>query len=622
MSSQLKKQKKTIKKVTKLVNKLPKKVNKIRGRGGYFSDALDWGKKAWSNLNENEREGASNFNKVANKIGNAIGSEFGIGKQLGNAGSWLSRVFGMGKYTIKRNTLLHPSGENLVQGMDTQSPPSFSTSGRGSDIIFSHREYVADVLSSINFRTTTYPINPGNPSLFPWMSQIASLYEEFEMLGMILEYKSSSGTSNTSAVPGMGLVLMATDYDPYDTTFNSKRQMEAAEFSSSGVPYSNFMHPIECDPKRNVLRTQYVVPGITNYTQASGDARFSVLGNTTIATIGQQADNVTMGELWVTYHVRLSRPILETAAQIFNQHIKTDLLMTGFLGTVTTFTTAGAVPFGVSTTGTGTSLRLVIDNTNNQLQGRFRVTYMYIGAGTPSLNVPAVHSSVPPGISNLGLTNLGHNDLRGDTFGFLLSRESDSGLSSGLYEFNTISTSVVDIPLLSYNTVVSLDIFIERVDHNLATPQILSRNELKALSTKSAIREAKISKDEVDSDNKGILVDRKQIKNLDSNTKGESSSGSVLTSTRQVDPSKLIKLQENKNITSKEDWTICEDKEFLISFINQIEKDNIESYDLDNCNTKLDIIKELITIDMTDSQMSYLLSKMKQLCTRLRLLQD
>lgn len=288
------------------------KFSGVRGKGGYFSDAVNWGKKAWRNLNENQRPDASRFNNVVNQLGQTIGGEFGVGKQLGNAASWVSRALGMGKYEVKENSLASSWGHGVhLAGNHESSPPKFYSNGNGSDIVFAHSEFVTNIKSSIDFKSKTYAINPGNPILFPWASKIGRLYEEFKMLGMLIEYRPTSGTSNTSAVPGMGTVMLATDYDVYDHTFSSKRAMNAAEFSSSGTPYDTILHAIECDSKRNVLSSMYVQPGLTEALQATGDARFSILGNTTIATEGQQADDVVMGELYVTYHWRLSRPTLE-----------------------------------------------------------------------------------------------------------------------------------------------------------------------------------------------------------------------------------------------------------------------------------------------------------------------
>lgn len=281
-------------------------VPRIHGKGGYFTDALRAVTKPF--LDETESKGM--VNKAARGLGGALGGATGIpgaGRLLGNAGSWLSRLFGQGAYDVRKNSLM-----SSVEGAPTVSkPPVFGSIKKGADIIFSHSEFVANVTSSETFSATTYPINPGNPVLFPWMSKIAVLFEEFEMLGLIVEYRSMSATAVGTTSSAMGIVIMATDYDCYDTNYASKRAMEAAEYSSSGVPFKTFIHPIECDNRRNTLGLHYVVPGITTSSMAAGDQRMSVLGNFCVATEGQQTAGEKIGEIWVSYHLRLSRPILE-----------------------------------------------------------------------------------------------------------------------------------------------------------------------------------------------------------------------------------------------------------------------------------------------------------------------
>jgi hypothetical protein len=99
--------------------------------------------------------------------------------------------------------------------------------------------------------------------------------------------------------------------------------MEASEFANSVKASYSTLHPIECDPKRNVLGKMFVLPGITNVNQINtpgsttfADPRFDTLGQTYIATQGAESGTIasTLGEIWVTYKVRLSRPILETGA--------------------------------------------------------------------------------------------------------------------------------------------------------------------------------------------------------------------------------------------------------------------------------------------------------------------
>jgi len=65
------------------------------------------------------------------------------------------------------------------------------------------------------------------------------------------------------------------------------------------------IHPIECDPSQLPLDHLYVF----NAVPGSNDPRWSTLGTTYLATVGQQAA-ATLGELWVSFDVEFYMPKL------------------------------------------------------------------------------------------------------------------------------------------------------------------------------------------------------------------------------------------------------------------------------------------------------------------------
>lgn len=263
---------KKVKKIVKQVVKATKTKNNTggRSRGGHRQYTRELGSYLGKSL--------------LGPSGAALGQE---------AGAFFGHITGMGAYHVNRNSLLTNTG-----------PPSFSSNGEGC--VISHREFLADISSSIAFTNTSYPLNPGMSATFPWLSTVASSFESYEMLGLVFEYKTTSGTAVGSTNTALGAVVMATDYDSYDTAFTSKQQMEAYEFSTSAVPCSSFIHPVECDPRMNVLRNQYIRTGAV-----SGELHLYDMGNFQIATVGSQAAAV-VGELWVSYKVRLLKPKLPT----------------------------------------------------------------------------------------------------------------------------------------------------------------------------------------------------------------------------------------------------------------------------------------------------------------------
>lgn len=249
--------------------------------------------------NQRQVKKASPIGSFIKDVGSSLGSFIAgpVGAKVGGkAASYISRIMGQGDYKINENTLV--VGNNI---------PSFSTNG--DDVIIRHRELVKDVVGSVAFTNTGYLINPGNTILFPWLSKIAALFQEYKFHGLVFEYKSTSGSAIASTNNALGAVIMATDYDSMDSIYTTKRSMENTEFATSGTTMDSFIHPIECDSSRNVLGKQYVSTSST-ITLAQDDPRFYYQGIFQFATGGQQAA-VTIGELWVSYQVRLSRPTFD-----------------------------------------------------------------------------------------------------------------------------------------------------------------------------------------------------------------------------------------------------------------------------------------------------------------------
>jgi len=239
-------------------------------------------------------------------------------------------IFGMGDYSVKYNSLTAAGG-----------PPQFSSNGNSRSTIVSHREFVRDIVGTTTYSSTVFSITPSNNTLFPWLSSLATNYEEYRIHGMIFEFKATSGTSVASTNTALGAVVMATQYNPNDAPFSTKIEMENYEFATSGAPFENFLHPVECMPALTVAPQLYVNQPVS--ASSVVDNRLTDFGNFTIATVGMQASN-TIGELWVSYQIELLKPRLST-------------LQVGE-GTVAIIATAG-LPNGstVNAFGTNTSIQ-------------------------------------------------------------------------------------------------------------------------------------------------------------------------------------------------------------------------------------------------------------------------
>lgn len=271
----------------------------LKGRGVYKSPkSAAWGKKLAS--------GIASMTPLAP-----------ISGLLGEAGGWLGdkvgTLLGLGAYEVRKNSFVLP------EGLD---PPSMHT--RSGDTIIAHREYITDILTSSTpgaFNVQSFKINPGVSSTFPWLSEIASSYEEYEMLGCVFEFKSTSSDALNSTNTALGYVLQGTNYNAAAPNFLNKLAMLNTQYSTDCKPSQSCLHPIECDPHYNPMMSQYVRAGAV---PAGEDPKTYDLGNYQIATGGMQAASVVIGELWVTYQIALRKPVFgpQQGAGIMSDHMR------------------------------------------------------------------------------------------------------------------------------------------------------------------------------------------------------------------------------------------------------------------------------------------------------------
>jgi hypothetical protein len=259
--------------------------------------------------NKNKNINNKNLSQVlAQRLGANLGKTYlgsTHGAQLGSSiASYLSRISGMGAYRLSGNALAGPD------------VPAFRRDELGVRV--AHREYIGDIIGTTAFANNVQlSLNPGVSATFPWLSQLATNFEQYKLHGCAFEYKTTSGTSIGSTNTALGTVIMATQYDVYDTPFTTKQQMENYQFGSSCVPFENMVHPIECKPSQTTVDKLYIRSG-----SISGDQRLYDLGLFQLATAGMQSGVTTIGELWVTYDVTLMKPKISSAAQLFGHWVE------------------------------------------------------------------------------------------------------------------------------------------------------------------------------------------------------------------------------------------------------------------------------------------------------------
>lgn len=275
-------------KKTKQQQKRKTKEKRLVGKGDYSMTTNEYNSLV-SKLDKIDGKIPS-VKSFAGNVGGAIGGAFGkpaLGRSLAEKAS---AILGFGDYTIQTNSLMKGyDGSGIL--------PKFHSTSNGVRI--REREFLGDIVSSATagaFKNTNFPITPTDSSTFPWLSNIARLYDQWEPNGIVFEFVSTSSDFNGSA-QALGSLIMATDYDCMDSPFPNKVIMDNADYSNSGKPSISQVHGIECDPAQRPYKLMYT-KGITGEV-----ANRNTLGNFQVASAGVSAANVVLGELWVSYDI-------------------------------------------------------------------------------------------------------------------------------------------------------------------------------------------------------------------------------------------------------------------------------------------------------------------------------
>jgi hypothetical protein len=405
-----------------------------------------------------------------------------IGGQIGTtAGRFISKLTGMGDYRVNSNSLIAGNIQN----------PSFGNASLGS--VITHREFLTDITGSTSFTTEGFYINPGNPFTFPWLSNVAQHYEEYELLGLVFEYKATSGVSVGSTNTALGTVVMTTNYNAADPVFTTKQQMEAYLFTTSGSPFDHQIHPVECARGANVLNHLYTRGTVA--TPDGTDLRLYDLGLFQIATVGMQAANV-IGELWVSYNVRLYKPRLPSSLSegVNFMHIVSSPANNAATAAARLGTTGGVLRSSSTLTSTMTTNSFTLNQA-----GFYCVSASWVGA---TITATAVFSLG----SNMGFKTLLNDDTNTQSASFIATAANTLAIIQVAAEGDGAANTVT-ISGLTTMTAADADIFVTLVPEHVnlqSTKSLLQR--ISELETTVRRRDGSLILVNSDSDSKECWI--------------------------------------------------------------------------------------------------------------------
>lgn len=314
---------------------------------------------------------------VGRSLGGLAASSVGLPPKVGTflggkIGHLVEHITGFGDYTIENNSIMEGG----------LTPPQIVNSVDRGGYIVRHREYICDLTASTSFNCQTFPVNPGIPSIFPWLSQVASSYEEYEFRGLMFEFKSLSSDALLSSATStaLGFVAMATQYNPTNPPFSDKKLLENYEYSNSRKPSECFIHPVECKRRLNVDTHLYIRTGSV---PSGEDPKFYDLGVLNVAVGGCQASGGVLGELWVTYEVELFHPKYSLNGESLCDHWNNQ-------------TVTSANPLGLNRLlGTGSNLGTILSSTTITFpdyitDGNFLIIGVWTGSSIAGVSPPTM----------------------------------------------------------------------------------------------------------------------------------------------------------------------------------------------------------------------------------------
>lgn len=247
-----------------------------------------------------------------NTMGNMAGAALSEANPLLGAGFNAVRTLatGKGNYTASNNIVHNADAQGSGDGIMRFSSPTET-----GDLEICHTEFVSNIYAGgdSSFQQTLFDINPGIESTFNWGSSIAANFKEYELMQCAFSYKSSISDFQTSSGT-VGTVLAAVQYNPQEEPFDSQQAMMASVSAVSAKSTKNIFVGVECDPKllpggagSKFVRVGGLKP--TDQIQEYDQGRFSLATHNFPPALYNQC----IGELWVSYRVRLRRPTIAAA---------------------------------------------------------------------------------------------------------------------------------------------------------------------------------------------------------------------------------------------------------------------------------------------------------------------
>ncbi len=219
---------------------------------------------------------------------------------------------------------------------------------RGS-IRVQHREFIRNVGTTETFSNLgTFPLQPGDSSTFPWLSQIAQNYERWHPTRIDFKYEPFTSTFTE------GTCAMMIDYDPKDEGPINKAELLNSSGAMRTPVWSNLT--IRSNDSELAADTHLFVRVPTRAVYP-GNLRLTDSGTCFVATTEVTGDERDVGEIWVDYDITFHVPSLNRA----------EPLSTEVSGTGTQDRVLGEISADDAEPGSSTSFRNLVSSEGSSI---------------------------------------------------------------------------------------------------------------------------------------------------------------------------------------------------------------------------------------------------------------
>lgn len=163
-----------------------------------------------------------------------------------------------------------------------------------------HREMVTNITGSLLFAIQNgLPLNPGLFATFPWLSTMASSWEEYRFHKLKFCYFTRCGTGTS------GSVLLIPDYDASDPQPVSEQVATTYRDVVEDAPWKDIDCQLNQADLNGTQKRRYVRSGALGPNE---DIKQYDSGNLFIGTVDSSANAIPWGKLWVEYDVEFFIP--------------------------------------------------------------------------------------------------------------------------------------------------------------------------------------------------------------------------------------------------------------------------------------------------------------------------